>query len=166
MILAAVDKAILDRIKADTGTGGLYVSSAWSTSILAGGAWAHYGVPPTTSTVLWPNLVYTVSMEAEHGFIDDGFQLTITFDVRDEISNGIARVSSVLDRLFGDAVLQTGRTPTYGFHRHNLVLGTNAYSATGGACYVNGFSVSADDNHIVHGTMSVETHYSALAANP
>jgi len=166
MILATIDAAILSRIKADTGAGGLYESSAWSTTILAGGAWANTGVPPTSSAVLYPHLVYTMQCEAEHGFIDEGFLATITLDVRDQLQNGMGRVSAVLDRLFGNAVLQSGRIPTYGFHRHVLALATNTYGAVGGDCLAVLVGTSMDDEHIIHGTMVLETHYSALAANP
>jgi hypothetical protein len=166
MIFSTIERAILDRIKADTGTGGLYVSGAWNTTFLSGGAWANTGRPNVARASLYPYLVYSMNATGAHGFIDDAWEVSITFTVYDEPINGVSRITSVLDRLFGNAIITSGRTPTYGFHRHVLVLSTNDYSAVGGDVTCKTMSVEALDENVVQGTITFDTTFSALAANP
>lgn len=166
MIIGTVCRAIEDRIKADTGTGGLYLSGAWNTTILQGGAWAMNARPTVAPASLFPYLVFGVQAQGTHGFIDDLFECTATFNVYDESVQGLSRISSVLDRLFGNAVLVSGRTPGWGFHRHTLVLSTNDYSATGGDMTCKSLSVEPLDEHRNQGTISFDFTFSALAANP
>ena len=96
----------------------------------------------------------------------------VTFTVFDQVqdytssANWAGRVAAVLTRLHGDAVLQAGRIPTYGFHRHLLVLPTNGYTAKASNCFVRTYDSGMTDDHAVTGTMTMTFRVSALASNP
>jgi hypothetical protein len=166
MLMAAVYEAILNRLKADTGTGGLYVGNAWN---LITGAYAVYGSP---NPVTGPYLVYTVRMDQAHTTVGDEYQCTATFRLyahtqESTSSNYIGTtIIAAMDRIHGNAVLRNGRVPTYGFNRHNLVLPTNTYSAVGGGCICNTYDVEQIDEHTAVGTVEVAFRIAAIAANP
>lgn len=166
MIVSAIHQAILTRIKADTGAGGLYAGSAWN---IISGAYSIFGTP---SAIVYPYLMFTTRMEQDHSLTSDDFRVTATFTVFDQIldyASGSAfsnRVSAVMDRLHGNAVLQSGRVPTYGFHRHLLVLPTNGYTAQATQCFVTSQDQTMADEHSLAATMTMTFRVSALAANP
>lgn len=166
MLHAAINQAIYDRIKADTGTNGLYKSGAWN---IISGAYSVFGTP---NPIVFPYVLWSIRMEQDHSLPADEFVVTTTFTVYDQVQDYVnsseysARVSAVLDRLHGNAVLQTGRVPTYGFHRHLLVLPTNGYTAQASQCFVRTYDSTMLDEHTVTGTMSMTFRVSALASNP
>lgn len=166
MIVSAIHRAILSRIKADTGVGGLYASSAWN---IISGAYSIFGTP---AAIVYPYLMFTTRMEQDHSLTSDDFRVTATFTCFDQVLDYTSttafsgRVSAVMDRLHGDAVLQAGRVPTYGFHRHLLVLPTNGYTAQATNCFVTTQDVTMTDEHSLAATMTMTFRVSALASNP
>lgn len=165
MILTSIYKAIFDRLKADTGTGGLYNGGNWK---IISGAYSVYGTP---AAIAFPYLLVSVRMEQDHSLTADEFNATATFTVYDQVQDAVAgdfgtNISSVLDRLHGNAILQAGRVPTYGFHRHLLVLPTNGYTAKASNCYVRTYDATMIDEHTMQGTMTATFRVTALATNP
>lgn len=166
MILSSIYQAIYDRIKADTGTGGLYASGAWN---LISGAYSVFGTP---AAITYPYLLVAVRLDQDHSLPADEFNATATFSVYDQVqaytssANFSTRVTAVMDRLHGNAILQAGRIPTYGFHRHLLVLPTNGYTARASHCFVRTYDSTMIDEHTVQATMTATFRVSALAANP
>ena len=166
MILSSIYQAIYDRIKADTASDGLYKSGAWN---IISGAYSVFGTP---AAIVYPYLLVAVRLEQDHSLPADEFNATATFQVFDQVqtyASGTAfanRVTGVLDRLHGNAILQAGRVPTYGFHRHLLVLPTNGYSAKASHCFVRTYDSTMIDEHTVQATMTATFRVSALAANP
>jgi hypothetical protein len=165
MILTSIYKAIFDRLKADTGTGGLYNGGNWK---IISGAYSVYGTP---AAMVFPYLLVSVRLEQDHSLTADEFNATATFTVYDQVQDAVAgdfgtNISSVLDRLHGNAILQAGRIPTYGFHRHLLVLPTNGYTAKASNCYVRTYDATMIDEHTMQGTMTATFRVTALATNP
>jgi hypothetical protein len=166
MIHAAVYQAILDRLKADTGAGGLYFGNAWN---LITGAYAVYGSP---EPVTGPYLVYTVRMQEQHTTVGDEYQCVCTMrlyaSTHDSTSSEYiaTTIIAAMDRIHGNAVLRNGRVPTYGFNRHLLVLPTNTYSAVGGGCICTTYDVEQIDEHTAAGTVEIAFRIAAIAANP
>ena len=165
MILTTIYQAILDRLKADTGAGGLYNGGSWK---IISGAYSIFGTP---AAIVYPYLLVSVRMDQDHSLPADEFNCTATFQIFDQVQDATTnsfsgRISGVFDRLHGDAVLQVGRVPTYGFHRHLLVLGTNGYTARASNCFVRTYDASMIDEHTMQGNMTATFRVSALAANP
>jgi hypothetical protein len=166
MIHAAVYQAILSRLKADTGTGGLYVGNQWN---LITGAYAVYGNP---NPVTGPYLVYGVRMQEQHTTVGDEYQCVCTMrlyahtEAADAATNIGETIVAAMDRIHGNAVLRNGRVPTYGFNRHELVLPTNTYSAKGGGCICTAYDVEQIDEHTAAGTVEIAFRIAAIAANP
>lgn len=165
MILTSIYKAIFDHLKADTGAGGLYNGGGWK---IISGAYSVYGTP---AAMVFPYLLVSVRMEQDHSLTADEFNATATFTVYDQVQDAVAgdfgtNISSVLDRLHGNAILQAGRIPTYGFHRHLLVLPTNGYTAKASNCYVRTYDATMIDEHTMQGTMTATFRVTALATNP
>ena len=167
MIHAAVYQAIYDRLKADTGTGGLYNGGSWK--LITGGAYALVGSP---NPVTGPYLVYNVRMEQDHTTIGDEYQCICTMRLFAHTQNADAdanvgtNIIAALDRIHGNGVLQNGRVPTYGFNRHRLVLPTNTYSAVGGGCICTTYDVEQIDEHTAAATVDIAFRIAAIAANP
>ena len=166
MILDTINQAIYNRLKADTGAGGLYASSAWN---IISGAYTIFGTP---NAMTYPYLLWNTRLDQDHSLTADEWNASVTFTVFDQVqdyvstSNWSGRVAAVLTRLHGDAVLQAGRVPTYGFHRHLLVLPTNGYTAKASNCFVRTYDSAMTDEHSVTGTMTMTFRVSALASNP
>jgi hypothetical protein len=166
MILDSINTAIYNRIKADTGAGGLYASSAWN---IISGAYTIFGTP---NAITYPYLLWNTRLDQDHSLTADEWNASVTFTVFDQVqdytssANWAGRVAAVLTRLHGDAVLQNGRIPTYGFHRHLLVLPTNGYTAKASNCFVRTYDSGMTDDHAATGTMTMTFRVSALASNP
>ena len=166
MILDTINQAIYNRLKADTGAGGLYASSAWN---IISGAYTIFGTP---NAMTYPYLLWNTRLDQDHSLTADEWNASVTFTVFDQVQDYVAtsnwngRVAAVLTRLHGDAVLQAGRVPTYGFHRHLLVLPTNGYTAKASNCFVRTYDSAMTDEHSVTGTMTMTFRVSALASNP
>lgn len=166
MILDVINQAIYDRIKADTGAGGLYAGSAWN---IISGAYTIFGTP---NAMVYPYLLWNTRLDQDHSLTADEWNASVTFTVFDQVqdyvssSNWNGRVAGVLTRLHGDAVLNAGRIPSYGFHRHLLVLPTNGYTAKASNCFVRTYDSGMTDDHAVTGTMTMTFRVSALASNP
>ena len=157
MIYQALAQTILDRLKADTGTGGLYNGGNWS---IITGAWNNVSTPDVS---LYPYIVYSFESTSIGGPRDDMFQVDITFTVYDQSIKGTDRLSPVLDRLHGDGILQSNGLPTYGFHRWVPVLPTNGYSATGNGCIVQSTTMQPLDEKITVATSTFRMIISAQA---
>lgn len=164
MIFEEVELAILTRIKADTGTGGLYAGSAWA-SMIAGGIYSNWGLPSEFTT---PYGVLEINLQADHTFPSDQFDVFCTIAVFDNTRTGVNNIAKTFKRLYGDAVLQAGRVPSYGLHRHSLALATNGYGATGGQIVVTSQTIGLKegDEHMAVGVMSFKFSVQATAANP
>lgn len=165
MLLSPIYTAIINRIKADTGTGGLYQSGAYN---IISGAYSIFGTP---AAIVYPYLLVAVRLEQDHSLPADEFNVTATFTVFDQVQNYEtgqfdSRVSTAMDRLHGNAVLQAGRVPTYGFHRHLLVMPTNGYTAKASHCFVRTYDATMADEHTVQAVMTATFRVTALAANP
>lgn len=166
MLNAAINQAIYDRIKADTGAGGLYASGAWN---IISGAYSVFGSP---NPMTFPYLLWSIRLEQDHSLTADEYNVTATFTIFDQVRDYVTsaeyntNVSAVLDRLHGNAVLQAGRIPNYGFHRHLLVLPTNGYTAKASNCFVRSYDSTMLDDNVVNGTMTMTFRVSALASNP
>lgn len=166
MIFASIHQAIYDRLKADTGTGGLYAGNQWN---IVSGAYSLFGTP---APIVFPYILFTVRMDQDHSLTADEYNVTATFNVFDQCQDWTtasqfdSRIAAVMNRLHGNAVLQAGRVPTYGFHRHLLVLPTNGYTAKASQCFVRTYDTQMLDEHTMQGTMTMTFRVSALAANP
>ena len=164
MIFEEIELAIITRLKADTGTGGMYAGSAWA-SFIAGGIFSNWGLPDTFTT---PYGVLEINMQADHTFPSDQFKVLCTIALFDNTRTGVNNIAKACKRIYGDAVLQAGRVPSYGLHRHTLALATNGYSATGGQVTVTSQSIGLKegDEHTAVGILSFEFMVQAVAANP
>lgn len=167
MILAPIYQAIFDRMKADTGTGGLYNGGSWK--LITGGAYTVFASP---NAITGPYLVFSVSMVQQNTTTGDEFLCTAQFNLFDRLNESSSSdyigtsLLPALDRLHGNAVLQSGRVPTYGFNRHRLVLPTNGYSATASTCIVQRNDATIVNENVVMATMEMTFRVSAIAANP
>lgn len=166
MILNTLYTAIQNRLKADTGAGGLYFNNQWS---LISGAYAIYATP---NGIAYPFLVYNLSLSntstatGDEYLVDVAFTLYTNTSEQDDSTNFGTSATAIMDRLHGDAVLQAGRIPTYGFHRHKLVLPTNGYSANASNCLCTGYTPAMIDERVVGITMNMQFRFAAIAANP
>jgi hypothetical protein len=166
MILSTINQAIYSRLKADNGTGGIYEGNAWT---LVSGAWSIFATPGPSA---FPRIVFGINLEGVHSTTADEFNVTVQMSVFDdttlidENSPFSGRIGLIINRIHGDAVLQNGRTPTYGFNRHLLVLPTNGYTAKASWCLITGVECGMVDEKIVQATTSFKFRVTAMANNP
>lgn len=160
MIYQTLAKMILDRLKADTGTGGIYQDGDWT---LVEGAYNNMANPTDGDR---PYIVYSFTSDPEDSQTSDEEKLTITFQVYDNATNGTDRITAVLDRLHGNGILQAGRIPTYGFHRYKPTLDTNTYSAQATECLRESIEVGPLNEHVVLASISFSFRISAQAVSP
>lgn len=168
MLVAAVAQAVYDRIKADNGSSGFWNTAgagSWRPK-LAGGAW-FIGRDPTSAIdfATTPFLVFSLSSVGDDTFTSDREDYSLTFTVYDYASRGSTFLPDIIDRLHGDAMLQAGRVPSYGFHNHLLVLPTNAYSGTAAQCLRTTVSSGAVDSDLnsMSVTFLVSTNVNAVS---
>jgi hypothetical protein len=114
-----VAKAIKDRLESDTGAGGLMnASSAFKPSGI-------FHARGSIGTQAYPYIVITVGASIEDQFQAESQSVAWTLTVYDDAAQGDARLWPIFNRIYGDAALQSSQRPTYGLHRHLLVLSTN-----------------------------------------
>jgi len=166
---ATIAIAVEARIKVDTT---LWVSadSTW-TAAVAGGVWCTNATP---ATVTYPYIVFEVDIpNAEHAFSGVGAAFTITFTIVDGRQNstnspGLSRISTLIDRLFGDSMLVTGDRvgPSYGFHNYNLVLAANPQTLVCSATSSVSASIRpGQDEHTTEAVVTYAGFVSATCAN-
>lgn len=152
MSAALVAKAVHDRLQADSGL----------TDIV--GNRIYHGIG-STGTLMFPYIVImveaNVDSRAPAGFTADGFLVSLTIHAFDQMSEGLARIQPIHDRIWGDCMLQATRRPSYGLHRHILELESgsaeNPYGWIGGD--VSGVAVSTgpDTENVVRLEMTFTT---------
>lgn len=123
MNLARVATAIKARLEADSTLTSLVPASRIMFGAMRG----------ATFTV--PYIVFQLSDAEQDTFTDDGSEVEIEFRIVASTvaaSGGLTTPSTIIDRIKGDAMLQAGRVPSYGFHRHTLVLGSGGENYVGG----------------------------------
>lgn len=163
--LTQINQAILDRLKADTGSGGLYNGGAWN---LVSGAWAVCA--PANAT--FPYIVWTLAWTPAPSRQSDEYDLVASISVFDDASlyvddsNFSNRVSPIMDRIHGDAIITAGSVPTYGFQRHPLVIGSNIYSAKGSTCLLTDGACQMTDEKIIIATTNMKFRVTALNPSP
>lgn len=161
MSIALLAKAFLDRIKADTGAGGLYVGS---TLTIITGATLYLGTP---GALAYPYLVYSIDWKKNDSFTSVGATCAINVSVYDVATSGVANLTAIEARLIGDASLQATGRPTYGFHKHLFVLdtgATNPLSFVGGDVVCESGGISPDTENVIRMDMSFTTDIQAPQA--
>lgn len=128
MNLVALWTAIRARAVADTGTGGLFnVATPLVTGI-------YNTVAPPGLESSYPYIIFNVAnLEQRDAFNVDIVDVTVRFTVINLIeqstTSGMAECAAIIDRLYGDGIDRTDRIPTYGFHRHKLVIASGDWVA-------------------------------------
>lgn len=121
-------QAVYDRLRADTGSGGLL-----GTPALVGGVYVVRA--PDSATLTLPYIVIDIAgMSHSDSFSADYTEWEFRTHVFASYISGIAGVQTVTNRVYGDAVAQPSRVPSYGLHRHVLVpaaVSGFTHSATG-----------------------------------
>lgn len=135
-------------------------------SALTGGLW--FGMQRAT-TFNPPYAVFNLQDAEDDTFTDDGSLVEIEFRIVSTAigtaASSLSVPSAIIDRIKGDAMLQAGRTPSYGLHRHLLVLDS------GGENYVGGFvqRVGGETAHDIDNYVFIEryrVYQSAPATSP
>ena len=149
--------------EADTGTGGLFNGGSYAAGgVITGFGWGT-GTPGTFAP---PYVVMRLSHAIDDATNADTQNVTVQFRILDAAASGDVNIRKIQSRLYGDAVLQAGRIPTFGFHRHVLVLGTNDWNAAGGQCLIERQSVDMDTENIIEAQMDMTLNISAVAVSP
>lgn len=77
-----------------------------------------------------PYVVIVVSgTTANNGLDSDGFEANVDIHVVSDTLRGMDVPLQIIDRVYGDATMQASKVPTFGLHRHLLVLTTSSYTA-------------------------------------
>lgn len=162
---------IVERIKADTGTGGLYVGSTYT--IVTGGWWSIEGPSILPLGQRLPYGVINLSdIVPSNAFAGDGCEFVVEFTIFAAQSGGLSVISPALARLYGNAISQSGRLPTYGFHRLNqLPLSTdptlNPMGLVGGPMqWIGSRTESPTDTTVIQTTTAFRGWASVPASNP
>lgn len=119
MNVKAIYQAIKARLESDTGTGGLFASGAELVSSVQD----YWVMPKQPLPVIVIDIPSIVDMS---GFSVDSKTATVrihTFNSRNPAE--VDGTSDILARIYGDS----NRTPTYGLHRHTLVV-SGGWTAT------------------------------------
>lgn len=114
--------AIKARLDADTGAGGLFATGA---NLISG---VYQTIAPTTLNDDNSYIVFSVaSVQNQDAFTMDVVEYTIYLSVFAPVDGGTAAPQAIIDRIYGNAISQAGRIPTYGLHRHSLVLTSTSW---------------------------------------
>lgn len=138
----AICAAIVTRLQADQGSGALFATG--------GGAGLITGVyrNEAPSTATFPYIVFSVTTEADRNtFRGDIFEVSIDFGIYVPVSAPPSVVDTIVDRLYGDATVQTSGEPTFGLHRHPLTLSTGTWS--GGTLEMKGTQDASDRDYYI-----------------
>ncbi len=104
------------RLRADTGTNGLFPAGA---APLVSGIFNNWSSPTQTM----PYIVWTLVSGVDDGTFDTNeddiqFQLSVFASKRPP---QLATAQRIINRIYGNGVKQSSRLPTFGLHRHTLV---------------------------------------------
>lgn len=134
-----VAQAIRARLITDTGSGGLWetagANKALTITYIEGPKKTQASIEAMSPYIV-VSLVHFAQDDTYEG--DYGtyvFQLDVYDDNGSANTYGAVRGQNIGERIFGDALAQAGRVPSYGLHRHKLVLTT---TGDAGAPYAGG----------------------------
>lgn len=114
-------KAIIDRLRADTGSGGLCKTG--NPIVAPENITAFKGL---VTAIKFPYIVVEARGENQDAMQSDDMRVSFTITVYDSAENGDSRIWPALRRIHGDKVLQSSGRPSYGLHGHLLVLSTDS----------------------------------------
>jgi hypothetical protein len=133
MNLAGLNQAIIARVRADTGAGGLWATGARLINAIS---YTFEARGDTTGVgVAMPYVTFEMTnSETRDGYGFDLQEIYMRFHVwyaflRNKDA-AITAAANIVDRLYGNALAINTRVPSYGFHRHLLVLTTTGIAAT------------------------------------
>ncbi len=152
--LAGFKAAIIARVQSDQFSGGLWAAQRLINAI----TYTYEGRDAMSGIkTAMPYVAFDVpSAEQVDGFTHDLQEIYFRFHVWYHFTRNkdaaITAAGTICDRLYGNALAVSTRIPTYGFHRHKLVLtitGDTATPWTAGVCYRTG-SNEAHENDALH----------------
>lgn len=151
----AVCNAIIARLNADTTPTVGYAALVLGGTRQLTGPLRSSGIASTS----YPYVVVWVSSNGNPQHAQkwsDGFECEVNVTIVDESNRGVARIQPIIARAYGDASLSLANAgvPTYGLHRHKLVLGAdaNGWASTVLVCYGGAYSVDEDESIFSHTT--------------
>lgn len=154
MNLHGLREAIIARVQADTGSGGLWAAAKLINSI----SYTFEARGSTTGIrAAQPFVVFDFpSVQPRDGYAYNLHELFVRFHtfypfLRNKDA-AITAAATIQNRIYGDALVQANRTPSYGFDRHLLVLTTTGDAAApwaGGVCLWQG-TAEAHENDCLH----------------
>ena len=120
------------RLRADTGTNGLFPAGA---APLVSGIFNNWSSPTQTM----PYIVWTLVSGVDDGTFDTNeddiqFQLSVFASKRPP---QLATAQRIINRIYGNGVKQSSRLPTFGLHRHTLVSTWPDDIETTDACFLH-----------------------------
>jgi len=118
---AALYHDVEARLQADTGAHGLYATG----NVLVTGVFNNYVNPSQRMPFIVWDLVSVVQTDCfDNDLVDCTFNISV---YADKTPPALSRAQYILNRIYGDAIYQSNRTPTFGLHRHIL---TYTYSGS------------------------------------
>lgn len=138
----AICTAIVARLEADQGPGCLFATGGATGLISA----VYRNMAPPRPTM--PYVVFDCKDEAtENTFTSDVLLVRIAFAIFIPTTSGPNVMDAILDRIYGDASLQSSGVPSYGLHRHRLNLATGTW--TGNTVMYTGSEDDSDRDRFV-----------------
>lgn len=120
----AICAAIVKRLQADTGGGGLFTTGGAPGLIKA----VYRNMAPPNADM--PYIVLALNDEKDDNtFRGDVLLVNIGVFIYIPTTSPPSLMDTIMDRVYGDATLQSDLSPTYGLHRHRLVLETGTWTA-------------------------------------
>lgn len=161
MNLAGIKEAVIARVQADTGSGGLWASAAKLINSITYGFEGRVDVTGIRGAQPYVSFDFP-AIEESDGYTHELQEFHLRFHVWYHFLRNkdaaITAAANIVDRLYGDATTQATRnTPTYGFHRHTLVLTT---VGDAGAPWATGkmWKTSSNESHEREALHFIETY--------
>ena len=128
------------------------IADATLLALLAGGTSAAIGgelMTPRNAATGYPYVVIGIDdLSSVDGFTLDGLTVNFTVMTVARVGDGLIPPTNIMQRVYGDALSQVNRTPTYGLHRWQpSTIGTSPYAFSPTVCWRTGQAQDTDEDH-------------------
>ena len=155
MNTTAICTAVVARLRADQGSGCLFASGGGS-GLITG---VYRNEAPGNATL--PYVVLGVSVDStDNTFTSRTLVTTVVVQIYTTIESAPSVVTAIELRIFGNAMSQTDRVPSFGLDNHNLSLTVGNF-AGGTMEFISGADISDRDRNASELTFRVRQTWSA-----
>jgi hypothetical protein len=150
MNIAELTNAVVTRLKADSGSGGIWNTTGGQSchpDAGGGGIWVEDGDP---AALAFPMIVLAFQDTEQPAMNSEGALAVVQVNIFERKERGLSKASVLIERVYGDAMTHGDRVPVFGLHRHVLSIDASSVMGWTGGMMQRARGFTAHDRDVWH----------------